>query len=133
MNNLCCWLVTCRPGNSVLVAVVKRPIWPAHAAARGRRANAYVAGRTKPAVGLAQPWVSPTGHPLVSPTGHQSCRGRQHAVPLDEAAIRHIHNSSMALDVYCWLAYRLPSLTADKPISWAALAGQFGGGIRLMK
>jgi hypothetical protein len=31
---------------------------------------------------------------------------RQHAVPLDEAAIRHIHNSSMALDVYCRLAYR---------------------------
>jgi hypothetical protein len=25
--------------------------------------------------GLAQPWVSPTGHPFVSPTGHQSCRG----------------------------------------------------------
>ena len=58
---------------------------------------------------------------------------RQHAVPLDEAAIRHIHNSSMALDVYCWLAYRLHSLTTDKPISWAALAGQFGGGITLRK
>lgn len=58
---------------------------------------------------------------------------RQHAVPLDEAAIRHIHNSSMALDVYCWLAYRLHSLSADKPISWAALAGQFGAGIKLRK
>lgn len=58
---------------------------------------------------------------------------RQHAVPLDEAAIRHIHNSSMALDVYCWLAYRLHSLSADRPISWAALAGQFGAGIKLRK
>lgn len=58
---------------------------------------------------------------------------RQHAVPLDEVAIRHIHNSSMALDVYCWLAYRLHSLSADKPISWAALAGQFGAGIKLRK
>lgn len=58
---------------------------------------------------------------------------RQHAVPLDEAAIRHIHNSSMALDVYCWLAYRLHSLPADKQISWAALAGQFGAGIKLRK
>ena len=58
---------------------------------------------------------------------------KQHAVPLDEAAIRHIHNSSMALDVYCWLAYRLHSLTADKSISWAALAGQFGAGIKLRK
>jgi hypothetical protein len=58
---------------------------------------------------------------------------KQHAVPLDEAAIRHIRNSSMALDVYCWLAYRLHSLTAEKPISWAALAGQFGAGIKLRK
>ena len=58
---------------------------------------------------------------------------RQHAVPLDEAAIRHIHNSSMALDVYCWLAYRLHSLATDKAISWAALAGQFGAGIKLRK
>ena len=33
MNNLTCWLVTCRPGNSVLVLVVEEPILPAHAAA----------------------------------------------------------------------------------------------------
>ena len=58
---------------------------------------------------------------------------RRHAVPLDEAAIRHIRNSSMALDVYCWLAYRLHSLTAPKSITWAALAGQFGAGIKLRK
>jgi hypothetical protein len=58
---------------------------------------------------------------------------RQHAVPLDEAAIRHIRNSSMALDVYCWLGYRLHSLNADKAITWAALAGQFGAGIKLRK
>lgn len=58
---------------------------------------------------------------------------RQHAVPLDEAAIRHIRNSSMALDIYCWLAYRLHALTSDKPITWAALAGQFGAGIKLRK
>ena len=58
---------------------------------------------------------------------------KKHAVPLDEAAIRHIRNSSMALDVYCWLAYRLHSLPAPKAITWAALAGQFGAGIRLRK
>jgi hypothetical protein len=58
---------------------------------------------------------------------------RKHAVPLDEAAIRHIRNSSMALDVYCWLAYRLHSLSGPKPITWAALAGQFGAGIKLHK
>jgi Plasmid encoded RepA protein len=58
---------------------------------------------------------------------------RQHAVPLDEAAIRAIRNSSMALDVYCWLAYRLHSLLAPKALTWAALAGQFGAGIKLRK
>src|SRR5580765_128306 len=83
MNNLCCWLVTCRPGNSVLVTVVEKPIWPAHAAARGRRANAYVAGRTEPTVGQALPLASPTGHPFVSPTGHQSCRGTPQRTPAD--------------------------------------------------
>jgi hypothetical protein len=57
----------------------------------------------------------------------------QHAVPLDEAAIRHIRNSSMALDVYCWLAYRLHVLKAPKILTWAALAGQFGMGIKEQK
>ena len=56
-----------------------------------------------------------------------------HAVPLDEVAIRQIRNSSMALDIYCWLAYRLHSLSGNKPISWAAVAGQFGAGIKLRK
>lgn len=57
----------------------------------------------------------------------------QHAVPLDEAAIRHIRNSSMALDVYCWLAYRLHALKEPKRLTWAALAGQFGMGIKQRK
>jgi hypothetical protein len=57
----------------------------------------------------------------------------QHAVPLDEAAIRHIRNSSMALDVYCWLAYRLHVLKSPKLLTWAALAGQFGMGIKEQK
>src|ERR1700722_7210328 len=59
MNNLCCWLVTCRPGNSVLVTGVEKPIWPAHAAARRRKANAYVTGRTEPPVGLVHPIIGP--------------------------------------------------------------------------
>ena len=56
-----------------------------------------------------------------------------HAVPLDEAAIRSIRGSSMALDVYCWLAYRLHSLSAPKTVGWTALASQFGTGIKLRK
>jgi hypothetical protein len=51
---------------------------------------------------------------------------RKHPVPLEEAAIRAINNNSMALDLYCWLAYRLHALTAPRPITWKALMGQFG-------
>jgi hypothetical protein len=51
---------------------------------------------------------------------------RKHPVPLEEAAIRAINNNSMALDLYCWLAYRLHVLTAPRPVGWKALMGQFG-------
>ena len=53
---------------------------------------------------------------------------KRHAVPIDEAAVRQIANNSMALDVYCWLAYRLHSLPGPTPVSWAALYAQFGQG-----
>ena len=53
---------------------------------------------------------------------------RDHAVPLEERAIRHISNSSMAIDTYCWLAYRLHVLKRPTPISWNALHAQFGRG-----
>jgi len=43
-----------------------------------------------------------------------------------EAAVRQIANNSLALDVYCWLAYRLHSLSSPITISWKALHGQFG-------
>ena len=56
---------------------------------------------------------------------------QRHAVRLDEAAIRRIHNNSRALDVYCWLAFRLPHLDKEIAISWAALRPQFGAGISL--
>ncbi|MCI0756314.1 replication protein RepA [Teichococcus vastitatis] len=53
---------------------------------------------------------------------------KKHPVPVEEAAVRQIANNSMALDVYCWLAYRLHVLTAPTPISWRALYAQFGQG-----
>ena len=53
---------------------------------------------------------------------------KEHAVPLEERAIRHVSNSSMTMDVYCWLAYRLHALKRPTPISWAALHSQFGRG-----
>ncbi len=55
---------------------------------------------------------------------------QKHPVPIEEAAIKAINNNSMALDIYCWLAYRLWALPESRPISWKALMGQFGGGYR---
>ena len=51
---------------------------------------------------------------------------KKHPVPVEEAAVRQIANNSLALDVYCWLAYRLHSLDHPINISWKALHGQFG-------
>jgi hypothetical protein len=51
---------------------------------------------------------------------------QRHPVPLDEPAIKAISNNSQALDVYCWLAYRLHVLPGARTISWPALYAQFG-------
>lgn len=57
---------------------------------------------------------------------------RRHPIPLDEAAIRALQGHSMALDLYCWLAYRLHVLQSPRAVSWAALKGQFGTGFSRM-
>jgi hypothetical protein len=57
---------------------------------------------------------------------------RKHPVPLEEAAIRAINNNSMALDIYCWLAYRLHVLPGAKTLTWKAIYGQFGAGYKEM-
>jgi hypothetical protein len=54
---------------------------------------------------------------------------KRHPVPVDDAAIRAINRHSMALDIYCWLAYRLHVLSGDRDITWKALHAQFGGGV----
>jgi hypothetical protein len=51
---------------------------------------------------------------------------KRHPVPIEEAAVRQIANNSLALDVYCWLAYRLHALAGPTPITWKALHVQFG-------
>ena len=51
---------------------------------------------------------------------------KKHPVPVEEVAVRQIANNSLALDVYCWLAYRLHSLNAPITVTWKALHGQFG-------
>lgn len=54
---------------------------------------------------------------------------QKHPIPIEEAAVRPIANNSMAIDIYCWLAYRLHVLTEPMTVSWHALHLQFGRGI----
>ena len=58
----------------------------------------------------------------------------EHAVPLNEAAVAHLSHSSMALDVYTWLAQRLHRVDPGKsvPVAWASLYVQFGEGYHRM-
>jgi hypothetical protein len=55
---------------------------------------------------------------------------QRHPVPIEEAAIKALSNNSMALDIYCWLTYRLHVLRSPKPITWKALQSQFGAGYK---
>ena len=52
----------------------------------------------------------------------------EHAVPLNEIAIRELKGTPTALDLYTYLAYRLPRITSDKGqvISWDQLAKHLG-------
>ena len=54
----------------------------------------------------------------------------KHAVPLDERALGALAHSSMALDIYSWLAQRLHRIPENRPqfITWAAVKDQFGHG-----
>ncbi len=53
---------------------------------------------------------------------------REHAVPLNEIAIRQLRDSPTALDLYTWLAYRLPRIDGKRPasLSWQQVAAHFG-------
>lgn len=46
---------------------------------------------------------------------------KKHLVPVEEAAIKHIANNSMAIDVYCWLAFQRHALTTPTSMTWKAL------------
>jgi len=54
----------------------------------------------------------------------------QHAVPLDHRAVAALSSSSMALDIYVWLAQRLHRVPPAKPqfLAWDCLHQQFGLG-----
>ena len=55
---------------------------------------------------------------------------RKHPVPIEEAAIAAIANNSPAMDIYCWLAYRLHALDQPINVSWKALQAQLGAGVQ---
>ncbi|WP_158747766.1 replication protein RepA [Acidisphaera sp. L21] len=57
---------------------------------------------------------------------------KRHPVPVEESAVKQIANNSLAIDVYCWLAYRLHSLSEPKLVTWKSLHLQFGRGSRRM-
>jgi len=46
--------------------------------------------------------------------------------PLDLDAVRALHQSALALDLYTWLAYRTQSLKRDVRVPWRALHSQLG-------
>lgn len=47
-------------------------------------------------------------------------------VPIDMRAIKALKTSSVALDLYCWLTYRLGYLKRQTQIPWQSLQSQFG-------
>jgi len=49
-------------------------------------------------------------------------------VPIDMRALQILKRSPMALDIYCWLTYRLSYLKKKTEIPWPALQIQFGAG-----
>lgn len=49
-----------------------------------------------------------------------------HPVPVDMRALKALKRSPLALDLYCWLTFRMSYLKRDTEIPWAALAAQFG-------
>ncbi len=57
---------------------------------------------------------------------------RTSAVPVDMRALRKLKGSSLAIDIYIWLTYRMSYLksNASRPIPWIRLLEQFGPGFQ---
>ena len=47
-------------------------------------------------------------------------------IPVDMRALKLLKRSPLALDIYCWLTYRLSYLRKPTEIPWSALQAQFG-------
>ena len=49
-----------------------------------------------------------------------------HPIPIDMEALKLLKRSPMALDIYCWLTYRMSYLRKQVNIPWSVLEMQFG-------
>ena len=58
---------------------------------------------------------------------------REHRVPLYFPALVKLQANPRAMDVFCWLVYRMRSVGFPVKIPYAALHPVFGGGIKLLK
>ena len=52
----------------------------------------------------------------------------EHAFPLDMRVLRVIKRSPLAVDLYSWLAWRVPRLKASQSLPWREVEKQFGAG-----
>ncbi len=52
----------------------------------------------------------------------------QRPVPIDLRALKALRRSPLAIDIYCWLTYRMSYLKQATVIPWEALQAQFGSG-----
>ena len=57
----------------------------------------------------------------------------EHPVPIDMRALKALKRSPLAIDIYCWLTYRMSYLPRPTEIPWAALAAQFGSEYKLLR
>ncbi|MCY4671753.1 MAG: replication protein RepA [Rhodococcus sp.] len=59
----------------------------------------------------------------------------EHAVPLNERAVRALQHSAVGLDIYAWLAQRLHRIPAGHSqfVPWTGLHTQFGTGYKLIR
>ncbi len=55
---------------------------------------------------------------------------RQHALPVDIRVLKAFSQSAKQIDMVMWLAYRLRRVERRYPISWTALAEQFGANVK---
>ncbi|WP_310622212.1 replication protein RepA [Flexibacterium corallicola] len=53
-----------------------------------------------------------------------------HRLKVEGRAIAALQNSSIAIDVYTWLCYRLHHITEDVPITWRGIYAQHGHGFK---